>query len=157
MSLYKHILGTASLKCMVGSQDGTFSVWSTASPRPKVRVHSIFNQTIEDAAWTKNGRALLVCSADGTVVYCVFDELELGTPLSPQEHKAHLKKLYGDAMIAPSISIVEDPSFINPLKGNQTPLRNSGRPRSPVSAAPVDVKAKQVEQITKSTSCSLRV
>ncbi|XP_002732568.2 protein HIRA [Saccoglossus kowalevskii] len=84
--------------CAIGSRDRSLSIWLTALKRPLVITHDLFNNSVLDISWSKNGFDLLVCSWDGTVAFLSFTEDELGKPLASEEKAMLHKKLYGSSI-----------------------------------------------------------
>ena len=62
----------------IGSRDRSMSVWLTSLKRPLFVIHDVFESSILDLAWSKDGLVLLACSMDGSVAAVVLDEKELG-------------------------------------------------------------------------------
>lgn len=100
----------------VGSRDRSISIWLTNQPRPLIVTHDLFESSVLDISWSKDGYRLLACSQDGTVAAMVFSPSELGHKLTSEERQAHFQKLYGksinSAPIARKPIIVEDPELI---------------------------------------------
>lgn len=100
----------------VGSRDRSISVWLTNQPRPLIVTHDLFESSVLDISWSKDGYRLLACSQDGTVAAMVFSSNELGHKLTSDERQAHLQKLYGKSVNSAPTSrkpiIVEDPELI---------------------------------------------
>ncbi|KAJ8312148.1 hypothetical protein KUTeg_009521 [Tegillarca granosa] len=71
--------------CAIGSRDRSLSVWLTALKRPLVVTHDLFNNSILDITWSRNGMELLACSCDGTVAYIDFTIEEIGVPMSQKD------------------------------------------------------------------------
>ena len=70
----------AQFVCLaIGSRDRSMSVWLTSLKRPLFVIHDVFESSILDLAWSKDGLVLLACSMDGSVAAVVLDEKELGT------------------------------------------------------------------------------
>ena len=69
----------AQFLCLaIGSRDRSMSVWLTSLKRPLFVIHDVFESSILDLAWSKDGLVLLACSMDGSVAAVVLDEKELG-------------------------------------------------------------------------------
>ena len=66
----------------IGSRDRSMSVWVTSLKRPLFVIHDVFESSILDLAWSKDGLVLLACSMDGSVAAVVLNERELGKYLS---------------------------------------------------------------------------
>ncbi|CAI7914179.1 unnamed protein product, partial [Closterium sp. NIES-53] len=58
------------------------------------------------------GMHMLCCSADGTVAAFLFDQSELGIPLTHREMDGRIASLYGHRHVAASHSLVEDPELL---------------------------------------------
>ncbi|CAI5991461.1 unnamed protein product, partial [Closterium sp. NIES-65] len=58
------------------------------------------------------GLHMLCCSADGTVAAFLFDQSELGIPLTHREMDGRIASLYGHRHVAASHSLVEDPELL---------------------------------------------
>ena len=70
---------TAQYVCIaIGSRDRSLSVWLTSLKRPLFVIHDVFESSILDLAWSKDGMVLLACSMDGSVAAVVLNEDELG-------------------------------------------------------------------------------
>lgn len=100
----------------IGSRDRSISVWLTSQPRPLIVAHDLFESSVLDISWSKDGYRLLACSQDGTVAVMVFSPSELGQKLTSDEKQAHFQKLYGKSINSTPTSsktiIVEDPELI---------------------------------------------
>ena len=73
---------TAQYVCIaIGSRDRSLSVWLTSLKRPLFVIHDVFESSILDLAWSKDGMVLLACSMDGSVAAVVLNEDELGEDL----------------------------------------------------------------------------
>ena len=66
----------------IGSRDRSMSVWLTSLKRPLFVIHDVFESSILDLAWSRDGLVLLACSMDGSVAAVVLNEKELGKYLS---------------------------------------------------------------------------
>uniref|UniRef100_A0A6G1SJT0 Protein HIRA n=1 Tax=Aceria tosichella TaxID=561515 RepID=A0A6G1SJT0_9ACAR len=100
----------------VGSRDRSISIWLTNQPRPLIVTHDLFESSVLDISWSKDGYRLLACSQDGTVAAMVFSPSELGHKLTSEERQAHFQKLYGKSINSTPTTrkpiIVEDPELI---------------------------------------------
>jgi protein HIRA/HIR1 len=100
----------------VGSRDRSISIWLTNQPRPLIVTHDLFESSVLDISWSKDGYRLLACSQDGTVAAMVFSPSELGHKLTLEEHQAHFQKLYGKSINSEPTArkpiIIEDPELI---------------------------------------------
>jgi len=79
----------------IGSRDRSLSVWLTSLKRPLFVIHDVFESSILDLAWSKDGLVLLACSMDGSIAAVVLNEKELGTAMSKDTKNSLLKKIYG--------------------------------------------------------------
>jgi len=79
----------------IGSRDRSMSVWLTSLKRPLFVIHDVFESSILDLAWSKDGLVLLACSMDGSVAAVVLNEKELGTAMNKETKSTLLKKIYG--------------------------------------------------------------
>ena len=66
----------------IGSRDRSLSVWLTSLKRPLFVIHDVFESSILDLAWSKDGMVLLACSMDGSVAAVVLNEEELGDKIT---------------------------------------------------------------------------
>lgn len=99
--------------CALGGQDCTISIWVTAKPKPLVVVRKIFEQDVLDVAWAPDGYTLLAVSMDGTLAAICLEQSEIGTPISADEQRASLTRLYGDSLHAPpSAMLVESTALL---------------------------------------------
>lgn len=103
--------------CMaVGSRDRSISIWLTNQPRPLIVTHDLFESSVLDISWSRDGYRLLACSQDGTVAAMVFSASEIGQKLTKDERQAHFQKLYGKSITSnPTTSktiVAEDPELI---------------------------------------------
>jgi hypothetical protein len=99
----------------IGSRDRSLSVWLTKLKRPLFVIHDVFESSILDLAWSKDGMVLLACSMDGSVAAVVLTEEELGTPMTKEKKEGTLKKVYGGTIgqIASSKPLlVENPELL---------------------------------------------
>lgn len=108
---------TVKYSCIaIGSRDRSISVWLTSQPRPLIVAHDLFESSVLDISWSKDGYRLLACSQDGTVAVMIFSPAELGHKLTSEEKQAHFQKLYGKSITAAPAAgktiIVEDPELV---------------------------------------------
>lgn len=100
----------------IGSRDRSISVWLTSQPRPLIVAHDLFESSVLDISWSKDGYRLLACSQDGTVAAMIFSPAEIGHKLTSEEKQTYFQKLYGKSLTAaPTTSktlIVEDPELL---------------------------------------------
>ena len=57
-------------------------MWLTSLKRPLFVIHDVFESSILDLAWSKDGMVLLACSMDGSVAAVVLNEEELGDKIT---------------------------------------------------------------------------
>ena len=79
----------------MGSRDRSFSVWTTNLKRPLFVVNDVFDQSVLDLSWSKDGRLLLACSMDGTVAAVILNESEIGKRLSQERVEEMMVAQYG--------------------------------------------------------------
>ena len=79
----------------MGSRDRSFSVWTTNLKRPLFVVNDVFDQSVLDLSWSRDGRLLLACSMDGTVAAVILTEAEIGTRLSQERIDEMMVAQYG--------------------------------------------------------------
>lgn len=100
----------------VGSRDRSISIWLTSQPRPLIVTHDLFESSVLDISWSRDGYRLLACSQDGTVAAMVFSASEIGQKLTQDERRAHFQKLYGKSITSNQKTtktiVVEDPELI---------------------------------------------
>lgn len=105
----------------VGSRDRSLSVWLTSLKRPLFVIHDVFESSILDLTWSKDGLVLLACSMDGSIAAIVLSEKELGTPMNKDNRSTLLKGIYGQN-IGPAQSqkafLIENPELLK-LSQNQ--------------------------------------
>jgi WD40 repeat protein len=116
------------LCCALGGQDHLVSIWATKTPRAIVVLQNMFEQTVNDLAWTSDGLHLLMCSTDGTVGLATFKEGELGTRMPEEDFQSHIKTLYGDiAMGTPyRPAMVETPDLLDASSNGARQRNNTG-------------------------------
>jgi len=113
----------------IGSRDRSLSVWLTALKRPLFVVHDVFDSSILDLSWSKDGFVLIACSMDGSVAAVVMDKTELGIPMSADKKDTLLKKLYGQSVgsMKQKPLLIEDPALLR-VKENgdygESPIMN---------------------------------
>lgn len=105
----------------LGSRDRSISVWSTDLKRPFFVINDIFEQSVLDLAWSKDGKILLACSMDGTVAAIVLDPEEIGSPFSDDRYHEMMLKVYGKNFSKPTITtkskqngtvVIENPDIL---------------------------------------------
>ena len=103
----------------IGSRDRSVSVWLTSLKRPLIVVHDLFNNSVLDLAWSKDGYTLMACSLDGTCAFLSFTEKELGMKLDREAINNLFVDLYGTKRFGGSSLatesqdlLVEDPAML---------------------------------------------
>jgi len=111
----------------IGSRDRSLSVWLTSLKRPLFVIHDVFESSILDLAWSKDGLVLLACSMDGSVAAVVLNEKELGTPMNKETKNSLLKKIYGQN-IGPAQNakpmLIENPELLKLAQNGGTTDNN---------------------------------
>lgn len=107
--------------CAIGSRDRSISVWLTSLKRPLVVVKDLFDDSVLDISWSERGDFLLACSWDGTVGCVMFQQREIGIPLSMEEKNALYERVYHKSLQSSwnmnfsSSQIVEDPELLSAI------------------------------------------
>ncbi|GJP30339.1 hypothetical protein CLOM_g751 [Closterium sp. NIES-68] len=96
----------------LGGMDRKVTLWPTYRPSPLFTAKNLFKQPVLDIAWSPCGMHMLCCSADGTVAAFLFDQSELGIPLTQCEMGDRIASLYGHRHVAAPHSLVEDPELL---------------------------------------------
>lgn len=98
----------------LGSRDKSVSVWSTKNRRPTLVIHDLFQSSVLDLTWSKDGYSLLGCSRDGTVAFIQFEPGEIGKTASEEAKMAYFQKLYGKSLQSSSKEtlLIEDPEIL---------------------------------------------
>jgi WD40 repeat protein len=105
----------------LGSRDRSISIWSTNIKRPLVVISEVFDQSVLDLSWSRDGKILLACSMDGSVAAVMLNQTENGLPLSETKTYDLLSKSYGKSFgIPPTVKakktngtvIVENPELL---------------------------------------------
>ena len=120
----------------MGSRDRSFSVWTTNLKRPLFVVNDVFDQSVLDLSWSRDGKLLLACSMDGTVAAVILTEAEIGNILSQEKVHELMVSQYGKnigrAALAKSImnaktngasagpKIIENPDLLKTVKFDET-------------------------------------
>merc|ERR1719483_706116 len=111
----------------IGSRDRSLSVWLTSLKRPLFVIHDVFESSILDLAWSKDGLVLLACSMDGSIAAVVLNEKELGTPMNKETKNSLLKKIYGQN-IGPAQNakpmLIENPELLKLAQNGGTTDNN---------------------------------
>jgi len=81
----------------IGSRDRSISVWLTCLKRPLVVLNDLFDSSVMDLAWSKDGMTLIACSHDGRIAGLNFDESDIGVAIAKGDKNQLFKKLYGQA------------------------------------------------------------
>eukprot|EP01137_Pigoraptor_chileana_P017274 Opistho-2@75114 len=101
--------------CAIGSQDGTLSVWTTASGRAVAVVKDLFTRAVLDLSWDRKGDRLLASSVDGTLALLLFSEDEIGRPISASKTDRLRREAYGVHMGDEArVFVPEDPRYLAP-------------------------------------------
>ena len=79
----------------MGSRDRSFSVWTTNLKRPLFVVNDVFDQSVLDLTWSRDGKLLLACSMDGTVAAVILSDSEIGSTLSQDKVQELMVSQYG--------------------------------------------------------------
>lgn len=114
----------------IGSRDRSLSVWLTSLKRPLFVIHDVFESSILDLAWSKDGLVLMACSMDGSIAAVVLNEEELGqyfknfwcdncivsgSPMTKEAKNVMLKKIYGQTIGQVSSAkptLIENPELL---------------------------------------------
>lgn len=141
----------------LGSRDRSFSVWCTNLKRPLCVIGDIFDQSVLDLSWSKDGKVLLACSMDGSVAAAIFKSDEIGTPV-PEDRVAQLMsvqygKQFGQTLVRKKPTngsvFVENPELLLKQQSNLSAVSTSNKeppPKTPVKPrGPMD---KQIEART---------
>ncbi|XP_015785638.1 protein HIRA [Tetranychus urticae] len=98
----------------LGSRDKSISVWSTKNKRPTLVIHDLFESSVLDLTWSRDGYSLLSCSWDGSVAFIRFEPGEIGKLSSQESKTAYFQKLYGKSLQSPSKEtlLIEDPEIL---------------------------------------------
>lgn len=137
----------------IGSRDRCISVWMTALQRPLLVIRDLFEDSVLDLSWSRDGYTLLACSKDGTVACMQFSADQLGKPLSEDDKNALYQRMYGkDATIdissqADKEMIIESAELLSAVmeKPKGPPqLIPSANPRSD-SASQVFARPQQIQ------------
>ncbi len=145
----------------LGSRDRSFSVWATNLKRPFFVVTDVFDQSVLDLSWSKDGRVMMACSMDGTVAAVIFKEDELGRPMPEDKVREIMRSNYGKcyglpvvkshAVGAPSTPtdtamVVENPELLlKKPSANANVASSSAKSLPPRPKGPTD---KQIEART---------
>ena len=135
----------------IGSRDRSLSVWLTALKRPLFVVHDVFDSSILDLSWSKDGFVLIACSMDGSIAAVVMDSTELGTPMSTDSKNSLLKKLYGQSVgsVNSKPILIEDPALLKIKENGDSQLAMNGHHKPMGSILPV----KGEQEYILSTEC----
>ncbi|XP_003388580.1 PREDICTED: protein HIRA-like [Amphimedon queenslandica] len=140
--LFEREKGGDSHGCLaIGSRDRSLSVWLTSYKRPLVVVHDLFNNSIMDISWSKDGYQLMTASLDGSVAFISFTSEELGLSLNEYRFDELFMSLYGQKRVQSRGThlIIENPSLLtaNPgiLEGKFGPKSNTTPGKTPPAIA----------------------
>lgn len=81
-------------------------------------IKDLFDDSVLDISWSSRGDFLLACSWDGTVACVMFEQAEIGVPLSMDEKNALYERVYHKSLQSSwslnfsSTQIVEDPDLL---------------------------------------------
>lgn len=134
--------------CAVGSRDRAVSVWLTSLKRPLVVVKDLFKDSVLDISWSSNRPLLLACSWDGTVACFIFDETEIGTPLSNSEKNSLYEKLYHKSswnLGFTGTQIAETPELLTSIEEVHGTAKTKTFPKDSAVPAPKTVNPVPVE------------
>ena len=117
-------------------------VYDTQHPHPLARLGGLHLACINDATWSADGNALIVCSSDGYLSFITFDGKELGEPLPKDQWPEALKLSHPSIYGHPAA----DPNAIPPVSttSSHTALTTTASP----TPAPVAIKPKPVSLST---------
>ena len=103
----------------IGSRDRSLSIWLTSFKRPLVVLHDLFNNSILDISWSKDGYQLMAASLDGSVAFISFTKEELGMSLNEYRFDELFMSLYGQKRVQTTKShlIIENPSLLTANPG----------------------------------------
>lgn len=136
--------------CAIGSRDRSVSVWLTSLKRPLVVVKELFKDSVLDISWSSNRPLLLACSWDGSVACFIFDEAEIGTPLSNSEKNSLYEKLYHKSswnLGFTGTQIAENPEVLTGIDEVQNSIKTKTFPKDTVPATePVEEVPMEVEE-----------
>jgi protein HIRA/HIR1 len=113
--------------CAIGSRDRSISVWLTSLKRPLVVIKDLFDDSVLDISWSSNGLYLFACSWDGSVACVIFEQEEIGIPLSIKEKNDLYERIYHKSLqkswnlTFSGTQIVENPELLTAIdKINET-------------------------------------
>jgi len=129
---------TTTLACVLGSNEGGISLWSTALPRPLAVVNDLFEQSVLDVSWGRHTLCFLCCSDDGTIAYVRLSPEEIGEPMPEDRFAQHLVDMYGSSVPGQlsrlaSSTLAETPDQL--LLHTQRTLKSEPLSRSPAPTA----------------------
>ncbi|XP_074603057.1 histone cell cycle regulator-like protein isoform X2 [Brevipalpus obovatus] len=111
----------------IGSRDRSLSIWCTKNMRPSVVIHDLFDDSVLDISWSRDGYSLMTCSRDGTVTFLLFESTEIGVQISEEVRLAYLRKLYGKSLQSPSSNketlLIEDARMLKLREEQQKKLQ----------------------------------
>ena len=89
--------GRKEMICAVAGQDGQISIWTSVHSGPILVLQDIFEHTVMDLVWSRDGRVLIAVSYDGTAaaIRMQAEAFEL-VPLSEFELAEHLRNTLGN-------------------------------------------------------------
>jgi protein HIRA/HIR1 len=94
----------------IGSKDRTLSLWLTSPRQPMCILNDLFASGILDMSWHMNeitgSITLAVCSPDGACAFIIFQQGELGTPLTLDEMTKFYSDMYKVTLPVPTKTMV---------------------------------------------------
>ncbi|GEQ70069.1 hypothetical protein JCM33374_g3745 [Metschnikowia sp. JCM 33374] len=114
-----------------GGQDRTLAIWSTALTKPLVVAHDIVQRSITDITWAPDGHALFLSSLDGSITCVVFEENELGEPVSGDAIGSQLERYGGDRDSTIMVESVDQLQLETISKTSKTSAREKLPTRTP--------------------------
>jgi hypothetical protein len=83
--------------CAVAGQDGQISIWTSAHPAPILVLQDVFEHTVMDLVWSRDGSLLIAVSYDGTAAAIKMhaEAFEL-LALPESELAEHLRNVLGN-------------------------------------------------------------
>ena len=67
-------------------------------------VTDVFDQSVLDISWSRDGKVLMACSMDGSIAAVIMSENELGKPLSEEKLHDIMAKTYGKNFKVPVVA-----------------------------------------------------
>lgn len=89
--------GRREMVCAVAGQDGQVSIWTSAHSGPIIVLQDLFEHSVMDLAWSRDGKILIAVSYDGTVSAVNMNASDFDLlPLSAAELAEHLRNVFGN-------------------------------------------------------------